>query len=67
MRSRQMVPPGARILAAWPLASFNLGSAHLVMLDDEQIARVMGIRPGTVRSTAFRALDALGRALKETS
>ena len=36
-------------------------------LPDEQIARVMGIRPGTVRSTAFRALDALGRALKETS
>ena len=35
-------------------------------LPDEQIARVMGIRPGTVRSTAFRALDALGRALKET-
>jgi RNA polymerase sigma-70 factor (sigma-E family) len=36
-------------------------------LPDEQIARVMGIRPGTVRSTAFRALDALGRILKETS
>jgi RNA polymerase sigma-70 factor (sigma-E family) len=36
-------------------------------LPDEQIARVMGIRPGTVRSTAFRALDALGRALQETS
>jgi len=36
-------------------------------LPDEQIARVMGIRPGTVRSTAFRALDALGRALNETS
>ena len=36
-------------------------------LRDEQIGRVMGIRPGTVRSTAFRALDALGRALKETS
>ncbi len=35
-------------------------------LPDEQIARVMGIRPGTVRSTAFRALDALGRTLKET-
>jgi RNA polymerase sigma-70 factor (sigma-E family) len=35
-------------------------------LPDEQIARVMGIRPGTVRSTAFRALDALGRALRET-
>ncbi len=35
-------------------------------LPDEQIARVMGIRPGTVRSTAFRALEALGRALRET-
>jgi RNA polymerase sigma-70 factor (sigma-E family) len=35
-------------------------------LPDEEIGRVMGIRPGTVRSTAFRALDALGRALKET-
>ena len=36
-------------------------------LPDEQIARVMGIRQGTVRSTAHRALEALGRALKETS
>jgi RNA polymerase sigma-70 factor (sigma-E family) len=36
-------------------------------LPDEQIARVMGIRPGTVRSTAHRALAALGRALGETS
>jgi DNA-directed RNA polymerase specialized sigma24 family protein len=36
-------------------------------LPDDQIARVMGIRPGTVRSTAHRALEALGRALKETS
>jgi len=36
-------------------------------LPDEQIARVIGIRPGTVRSTAFRALDTLGRTLKETS
>jgi RNA polymerase sigma-70 factor (sigma-E family) len=35
-------------------------------LPDDEIGRVMGIRPGTVRSTAFRALDALGRALKET-
>jgi RNA polymerase sigma-70 factor (sigma-E family) len=35
-------------------------------LPDEQIARIMGIRSGTVRSTAFRALDALGRALRET-
>jgi RNA polymerase sigma-70 factor (sigma-E family) len=36
-------------------------------LSDEQIARVMGIRQSTVRSTAHRALEALGRALKETS
>jgi RNA polymerase sigma-70 factor (sigma-E family) len=36
-------------------------------LSDEQIGQVMGIRPGTVRSTAHRALEALGRALKETS
>ncbi len=36
-------------------------------LPDDQIARVMGIRQGTVRSTAHRAREALGRALKETS
>ncbi len=36
-------------------------------LPDEQIARVMGIRQSTVRSTAHRGLEALGRALKETS
>jgi RNA polymerase sigma-70 factor (sigma-E family) len=36
-------------------------------LPDDQIARVMGVRPGTVRSTAHRALEALGRALRETS
>jgi RNA polymerase sigma-70 factor (sigma-E family) len=36
-------------------------------LPDDQIARVMGIRPGTVRSTTCRALEAVGRALKETS
>jgi RNA polymerase sigma-70 factor (sigma-E family) len=36
-------------------------------LPDDQIASVMGIRPGTVRSTAHRALEALGRALKEKS
>jgi RNA polymerase sigma-70 factor (sigma-E family) len=34
-------------------------------LPDEQIARVMGIGQSTVRSTAFRALEALGRALGE--
>jgi RNA polymerase sigma-70 factor (sigma-E family) len=36
-------------------------------LSDEQIARVMGIRPSTVRSTACRGIEALGRALKEQS
>jgi RNA polymerase sigma factor (sigma-70 family) len=35
-------------------------------LSDEQIARVMDIRQSTVRSTVVRALDALGRDLKET-
>jgi RNA polymerase sigma-70 factor (sigma-E family) len=34
-------------------------------LADEQIARVMGIGPSTVRSTIHRAIEALGRALKE--
>jgi RNA polymerase sigma-70 factor (sigma-E family) len=36
-------------------------------LPDEEIARVMGIRPGTVRSAAARGLATLGRALKESS
>jgi RNA polymerase sigma-70 factor (sigma-E family) len=36
-------------------------------LSDEEIARVMGIGPSTVRSTMHRALEALGRALRETS
>jgi RNA polymerase sigma-70 factor (sigma-E family) len=36
-------------------------------LSDDQIARVMGIGQSTVRSTAYRALAALGRALEETS
>jgi RNA polymerase sigma factor (sigma-70 family) len=36
-------------------------------LSDEQIGRVMGIRAGTVRSTSHRALEALRRALQETS
>jgi RNA polymerase sigma factor (sigma-70 family) len=36
-------------------------------LADDEIARVMGIRPSTVRSAAARALEALGRALKELS
>lgn len=36
-------------------------------LPDEEIARVMGIRQSTVRSNAHRGLEALGRALKETS
>ena len=36
-------------------------------LPDEQIARVMSIGQSTVRSTAFRALEALGRSLGEGS
>ena len=36
-------------------------------LPDDEIAKLMGIRPGTVRSAAARALDTLGRALKESS
>jgi len=36
-------------------------------LPDEEIARVMGILPGTVRSTIHRAMGALGAALKEMS
>jgi len=36
-------------------------------LPDEQIAQVMGIGQSTVRSTAFRALAALGRTLGEES
>jgi RNA polymerase sigma-70 factor (sigma-E family) len=36
-------------------------------LSDEQIALVMGIGQSTVRSTVHRAIEALGRALKETS
>ncbi len=34
-------------------------------LSDEQIARVMGIRQSTVRSAAYRALETLGRDLRE--
>jgi RNA polymerase sigma-70 factor (sigma-E family) len=36
-------------------------------LSDEQIARVMGIGQSTVRSTIHRGLEAVSRALKETS
>jgi RNA polymerase sigma-70 factor (sigma-E family) len=36
-------------------------------LADDEIAQVMGVRPSTVRSAAARALEALGRALKEPS
>jgi RNA polymerase sigma-70 factor (sigma-E family) len=36
-------------------------------LPDEEIARVMSIRPGTVRSTIHRALGALGVTLREMS
>ena len=35
-------------------------------LPDAQIASEMGISRGTVRSTTYRALDALGVALKES-
>jgi DNA-directed RNA polymerase specialized sigma24 family protein len=34
---------------------------------DAEIARDMGISPGTVRSTVYRALAALGVRLKESS
>jgi RNA polymerase sigma-70 factor (sigma-E family) len=34
-------------------------------LSDGQISRVMGIAPGTVRSTAHRALESMGQTLKE--
>jgi RNA polymerase sigma factor (sigma-70 family) len=34
---------------------------------EAEIARLMGIRPGTVRSTTHRALAALGRLLEEES
>ncbi len=36
-------------------------------LADEEIAQVMGVRPGTVRATVHRALDALGRELGSES
>jgi RNA polymerase sigma-70 factor (sigma-E family) len=36
-------------------------------LPDEEIARLMGVRPSTVRSTMHRALDAVGQALREGS
>ncbi len=36
-------------------------------LADDEIAKVMGIGPSTVRSAAARALDTLGRSLKEMS
>lgn len=36
-------------------------------LPDQEIARVMGIRPGTVRSAMHRALKALGHLLESTS
>ncbi len=36
-------------------------------LTDAEIARAMGISPGTVRSRASRALTALGRSLGGTS
>ena len=36
-------------------------------LPDEEIARLMNVRPGTVRSTIHRALDAVGAMLREES
>jgi DNA-directed RNA polymerase specialized sigma24 family protein len=36
-------------------------------LPEPQIARVMGIGPGTVRSATHRALQALGHLLEGTS
>jgi RNA polymerase sigma-70 factor (sigma-E family) len=36
-------------------------------LPDQEIARVMGVRPGTVRSAMHRALKALGPLLEEMS
>jgi RNA polymerase sigma-70 factor (sigma-E family) len=36
-------------------------------LPDPEIARIMGIRPGTVRSATHRALKALGHLLENTS
>ncbi len=38
---------------------------YYLELDDAEVARVMGIRPGTVRSTMVRALAALERRLGE--
>ena len=36
-------------------------------LPDQEIARIMGVRPGTVRSAAHRALKALGQSLEKMS
>jgi RNA polymerase sigma-70 factor (sigma-E family) len=36
-------------------------------LPDEEIAQVMGVRPGTVRSTMHRALNAVGEMLRQGS
>ena len=36
-------------------------------LPEPEIARVMGIRPGTVRSATYRALKALAHLLESTS
>jgi RNA polymerase sigma-70 factor (sigma-E family) len=38
---------------------------YYLELSDGEIARLMGVSPGTVRSAAHRALDALARTLKE--
>jgi RNA polymerase sigma factor (sigma-70 family) len=34
---------------------------------DEEIAKLLGVAPSTVRSTIHRALESLGRTLKERS
>ena len=34
-------------------------------LPEREIARIMGLRPGSVRSATARALKALGHALEE--
>ena len=35
-------------------------------LPEQEIARIMGLRPGSVRSATHRALRALGQLLEET-
>jgi RNA polymerase sigma factor (sigma-70 family) len=44
-----------------------LALRYYLDLPDSEIAAVLGISRSTVSSTAFRALAALGRELKESS